>query len=334
MKALLLAFCLLAGNAWSVAANTVSLWNLNNSLGDDSGNGYALAQVGVVPFVTTPTPPEGTHWAGPWDQVNYARSSDVRVALSNSTTYTIECYMHSTTLALQQQFLTAGSVAGSSIVLAVTTDGRAKFVTDDVNVYQSAAGVITANTTYYFAVVVNGTNLKIYVGTVGAVPTVVVDTTATSPGFPTGGFVNVGVYGLAPSFLPASFMYLDSIRISSVARTSLPTTDGNPQINPYQWNGTTPLKYPAHRMLMLLPLWTAPSRLQALAQDQRPVAKQIRVLSLRDSYIRDKTMMDADIKAGRVTPTRTPVPVAVTLTPTTPGSTPSATLTPATIRER
>lgn len=208
-----------------IAANTVALWKLNNALTDDSGNGYDLTQVGTVPFVTSPTPPEGTHMAGTFSGTQYARSAGARTALSGSTTYTIECYTHSTSLAAQQQFMTAGSVAGSSIVMAVTTDGRAKFVTDDVNVYQSAAGVITANTTYYFAVVVDGTNLKIYVGTVGATPTAVVDTTATSPDFPTGGNVNIGVYGLTPTFLPAVNMYIDAVRLSNVARTSLPTVD-------------------------------------------------------------------------------------------------------------
>lgn len=249
MKALVIALSLLAGQAHAVADNTVALWTLDNVLTDDSGNGYTLTMAGTVPFVTTPQPYQGTHQAGAFSAANYLQNAGARAALSGSTTYTIECYVNTSSLAAQQQFMSIGAAAGDSLVLAITTDGRAKFVTDDANVYQSAAGVIAINKNYYFAIVVAGTNLKIYCNEAGTTLTKVFDNTATSPAFPTGGDIYIGVYFPTKSFLPMANGFVDFVRFSNIARTDLPTSDAlavSTQLSPYILNSNSP---------RMMPLW-------------------------------------------------------------------------------
>lgn len=325
MKGLLLALVLVSGQAWgAVAPGTVALWTLDNVLTDSSPNGYTLSMTGTVPFVTTPTPPVGSHAAGVFGGAQYLESANARTALNGATSYTIEGYVYFSTLPATRIFSSVGGSTGDSIVLASLANGTFRFVMDDVRVHDTTAGVFTTATWYYWAVVASGTNIKMYVGLPGVTPTKVKDEADADPSFPASGSIVLGALSFSLGTLPLDNGYLDNIRFSNIARTNLPTMDGASQISPYQRNSNSNWVSPLW-LLIFQSLFTKPA--YALEADNR--AEQARnVEGLTVSKVRIvKAKLEADIFSGKVTLTRTPTQVPKSSQSPTPTATPTATPT-------
>lgn len=251
MKALWLVLWLATATAQAaVASGTLALYKFENDLTDSSGNGYTLSQNGTLTFHTTPTPPQGAYAVGGFSGAVNGYSAALRTAASGSTTYTFEAYIYVTDLSTQRMIWSGGSSSASSIFFSVLNTGAIRWTSDDANIYDSTAGDIAVNTWYYVAFVVNGTSLKVYKGLPGVAPSLVKDVTATSPESPTAGNFYLGAYSLATGIFNFSG-YIDAVRFSNVARTSLPTSDSSGSLlSPYPDQSNKPF---------VSPLWWMPS---------------------------------------------------------------------------
>lgn len=210
----------------AIAAGTVALWNLENSLADSSGNGYTLTNTGNTQFVSTPTAYQGTYSAGPYSGGNYLSSSAARTAMAGTTTWTVEFLFYPTNLSAQKMGVTCSTSPGADeFLINILPSGAIRFVFDETDVFDSAAGVIGLNQWNYIAAVCSGTSAKVYACAAGGTPALVINQTSSRTSFPTAGEITFGCMSWLPSFLPASGCYIDGVRVSNIAQSTLPTVD-------------------------------------------------------------------------------------------------------------
>jgi hypothetical protein len=240
MKALVIALSLLAGQAWgAVAANTVALWTLQNSLADTSGNGYDLA--GSAAAYSNSLSCVQTYSLGPLGSNKRQGNSSVATAMAADDSWTVEGYIYPTSTGTQFFWCWGdglGNFGGVNIVA-----GKVKYVRNDADKIVSVASV-SANTCYYVAVVASSSSaVALYLSPANSISQTADNTVseANAGVWNTGGTFTVGDLGFLPNVVPYTG-YISGVRVSNVARTSFPTADPTAFISvnsPYmkQWQG-------------------------------------------------------------------------------------------------
>lgn len=202
-----------------IATNTVGLYRLDNNLLDSSGNNYTLTQNGTVPFVTSPTPPQGTHAAGTFSDANYATApAGLRTAMSNLTAYTIQFSLYSVSKTNSPVMISWNNGDNNFVQLS---DGvtKIRWNAGGANNLDITSSDYIGNSTWrHMALVgISATSRKVYVDGVER------GSSASSPDTKTLSTMHLGRYGAATGF---SFNgYLDNVRLSNATLSTFPTTD-------------------------------------------------------------------------------------------------------------
>lgn len=183
--------------------------------------GYCVYVIGAHTPITLGTPlctgSPGSLICGPGDSPKVSLQSDRFMDLSNWNIFSVEGFIKTDASPVTGAVLYSGvEIAGNvhtGFALFALDDGALRIVWDNVN-YDTASGVLPNNTTKFFSINFDGTNVKLYLGTPGGSATQVLSFVAGTSTVPCYGG---GIEG----------MWLGSIASSGFGGTSsLP--DGRP----------------------------------------------------------------------------------------------------------
>jgi len=200
-------------------ANSLAVWDFENNYSDSTPNGYNLTVNNSVPFSTTNGVVHGVRSVGPF--AGNALNATVGNSLIGTSGWTIEGYFE-TGSTVAQYVLCAGGTVGDHIAVYFYLGTLALIIDDTVRINSTA---ISINTKYYFAVKSTASNsISLYWNLASDASATLIGTwTGAGDGnFPANGQVLLGANAWSPA-VQAYGGYLDYVRVSNIARTSLPS---------------------------------------------------------------------------------------------------------------
>lgn len=142
------------------ALGTQGLFNFENNLLDSSGLGRTLvAYSGVVPFSSTPTPPQGTYWGGDFSGNSLRLADDSTNAMRAKDFWVVETYINMSSVVdanvLWCSYTTQNRVQmdGGGTVIALVLNGATI----------SSPFAFVVGTTYLITASYDGTTRKLFV---------------------------------------------------------------------------------------------------------------------------------------------------------------------------
>ncbi len=190
----------------TILANTELLLVLEADGTDTSGNSRDAVENGTVPFNSSPTPPFGTNWAGPFTDTNYyTTSAGFNTAFSNLSAWRIEVYFEATSFANAPVIFNRAD--GGNRSFQILPSGAFRWI-DVGGTVDTSAGDAVINTTHHLVFGFDGTTRYIYLDDC------LIKTSATSAATGTVTTCWIGRFAVTTLALSGQLKYLRVVSVS------------------------------------------------------------------------------------------------------------------------